>query len=160
MENTKSTKRYRLQSVLKLHNRIMNDRLKVIAATTTANLETFNEDVKKSKDPLAAALYSTILDIADHLIMIGSLNYEVIKQSKDLTLASSQEELASLFKLVTKKPYKHKEELVKEAKAKMEDKNSKPDTSTVTAKVIEIVASSKEEALEKFKQLMEEGKIK
>ena len=43
--------------------------------------------------------------------------------------------------------------------AESKAKNSKPNSSKVTTKVIEIVASSKEEALEKFKQLVKEGKI-
>ena len=39
-------------------------------------------------------------------------------------------------------------------------KNSKPNSSRVTTKVIEIVATSKEDALEQIKQILKEGKIK
>lgn len=116
----KETKRFRLQSILKLHNRIMDDRLKAITIPSVKNLELHREDVKKSKDPLAQALYSVLTDILEHIAIIGALNFEVVKQSKELTLSSSQEELASLFELVTKDPYKHKEDIKKEAKAKME----------------------------------------
>ena len=133
----KETKRFRLQSILKLHNRIMDDRLQAITIPSVKNLEIYREDVKKSKDPLAQVLYDVLTDILEHIAIIGALNFEVIRQSKELTLSSSQEELASLFDLVTKDPYKHKEDIKKEAKAKME---SSPVSKEELKEILEILS--------------------
>lgn len=132
----KETKRFRLQSILKLHNRIMDDRLKEITIPSVKNLELYREDVKKSKDPLAQALYGVLANILEHIAILGALNFEIIKQSKELTLSSSQEELASLFDLVTKNPYKHKEDIKKEAKAKTE---SSPVSKEELKEILEIL---------------------
>ena len=87
-----------------------------------------------------------------------------------LQLTSTQEELEALFKLVTKSEKDIKKELVKELEEEEENKckcscteskakSTEPNTKQVKTKVIEIVASSKEEALEKLNQMIKEGKI-
>ena len=165
-QKTKEAKKFRLHSILKLHTRIMNQKLMNI---TTG--------LKKVTEKLIAAdkqeVFKHLVDLKIDFAIIGKHNYDVSEMANKLQLSSSQEELEALFKLVTKSEKDIRKDLVKELELEEEEenkckcncsenkaKNSKPNTSKVTTKVIEIVASSKEEALEKFKQLTEEGKIK
>ena len=167
-QKTKEAKKFRLHSILKLHTRILNQKLMKHAMglqklteklITVDKLEVFNQLVE---------LY---IDFS----IIGKYNFDVSEMANKLQLSSSQDELEALFKLVTKSEKDIKQELVKELEEELEEeekvnkcncngteskaKSTEPNTSKVTTKVIEIVASSKEEALEKIKQLMEEGKI-
>ena len=161
-QKTKEAKKFRLHSILKLHTRIMNQKLMNHAMglqklteklITVDKLEVFNQLVELNID----------------FSIIGKHNFDVSEMASKLQLSSSQEELEDLFKLVTKSEKDIRKELVKEVEEEesnckcscMESKanNTKPDTKQVKAKVIEIVASSKEEALEKFKELVKEGKI-
>ena len=164
-QKTKEAKKFRLHSILKLHTRIMNQKLMNHAIGLAGILEKVQT---AGKEEVSNQLVDLMVDFA----VIGSHNFDVSEMANKLQLTSSQEELQALFKLVTKADKDILKEQVEELKkeeelekcscncAESKAKNSKPNNSKVTAKVIEIVASSKEEALEKFKQLMEEGKIK
>ena len=160
-QKSKEAKKFRLHSILKLHTRIMNQKLMNHAMglqkltemlITVDKLEVFNQLVELSID----------------FSIIGKHNFDVSEMANKLQLSSSQEELEALFKLVTKSDKDTKKELVKELEEESDckcscsenkTKSTEPNTKQVKAKVIEIVASSKEEALEKFKELVKEGKI-
>ena len=160
-QKTKEAKKFRLHSILKLHTRIMNQKLMNHAIglqklteklITVDKLEVFNQLVELNID----------------FSIIGKHNFDVSEMANKLQLSSSQEELEALFKLVTKSDKDTKKELVKELEEESDckcscsenkTKSTEPSTKQVKAKVIEIVASSKEEALEKFKELVKEGKI-
>ena len=159
-EKTKEAKKFRLHSILKLHTRIMNQKLMNHAIGLTGILE-------KVKTEDSEKVFNQLVDLMLDFAVIGSHNNDVSNMANSLQLTSSQEELQALFKLVTKSDA----DIIKEAEeedtekctcncSENKAKNSKPNSSKVTAKVIEIVASSKEEALEKFKELVKEGKIK
>ena len=159
-QKTKEAKKFRLHSILKLHTRVMNQKLMEHAIGLVGVLDNLMTSDKE-------VTFSRLVDLSLDFSVIGKHNFEVSSMVNKLQLTSTQEELQALFKLVTKSDKETKKELKEEALekcscncAESKAKNSKPNSSKVTAKVIEIVASSKEEALEKFKQLMEEGKIK
>lgn len=159
-QKTKEAKKFRLHSILKLHTRILNQKL----MKHVIGLQGIIEKVKtEDNEKVFNGLVDLILDFA----VIGSHNNDVSDMANKLQLSSSQEELQALFKLVIKSDADIINEAVEEDTEKCKcnctenkAKNSKPNTSKVTAKVIEIVASSKEEALEKFKELVKEGIIK
>ena len=93
----KEVKKYRLQSILKLHNKIHNENLKVVA---TKGLRLFK---------LTAGKETASLEIINHklnemlnlLADCGMHHEEVMLKSKDLHLASEQKSLKELFALVT-----------------------------------------------------------
>ena len=93
----KEVKKYRLQSILKLHNKIHNVNLKIIAAKGLSLYK------------LTSGKQATSLEIINHklnemlnlLADCGMHHEEVLLKSKDLQLASEQEELKDLFTLVT-----------------------------------------------------------
>lgn len=162
-QKTKEAKKFRLHSILKLHTRIMNQKLMIIAL-----------GLKKATEQLIAAdtqeVFKHLVDLNIDFAIIGKHNYDVSEMANKLQLSSSQEELEALFKLVTKSEKDIRKELVNELEEEEENKcncsctesktkSTEPNTKQVKAKVIEIVASSKEEALEKFNQMIKEGKI-
>ena len=157
-QKTKEAKKFRLHSILKLHTRILNQKL-MKHAVSLANI------LEKVKTADKEVVFNELVDLNLDFAYIGKHNFDVSKMANQLQLTSSQEELQELFKLVTKSSKETRKELEEESKKcscncpESNSKNSKPNTSKVTAKVIEIVASSKEEALEKFNQLVKEGKI-
>ena len=93
----KEVKKYRLQSILKLHNKIHNENLKVIAAKGLSLYK------------LTSGKQTTSLEIINHklnemlnlLADCGMHHEAVMLKSKDLQLASEQESLQELFALVT-----------------------------------------------------------
>ena len=93
----KEVKKYRLQSILKLHNKIHNENLKVIAAKGLSLYK------------LTSGKQATSLEIINHklnemlnlLADCGMHHEEVLLKSKDLQLATEQERLKELFALVT-----------------------------------------------------------
>ena len=160
-QKTKEAKKFRLHSILKLHTRIMNQKLMKIAL-----------DLQKITEKLVLAdkeeAFKQSIDLNIDFSIIGKHNYDVSEMANKLQLSSSQEELEALFKLVTKSEKDIRKDLVKELELEEEEENKcqcscteskAKSTKQVKAKVIEIVASSKEEALEKFNQLVKEGKI-
>ena len=162
-QKTKEVKKFRLHSILKLHTRIMNQKLMNIAL-----------GLQEATEKLIAAnkqeAFKHLVDLNIDFSIIGKHNFDVSKMANKLQLTSTQEELEALFKLVTKSEKDIKKELVKELEEEEENKcqcscteskakSTEPNTKQVKTKVIEIVASSKEEALEKLNQLVKEGKI-
>ena len=164
-QKTKEAKKFRLHSILKLHTRIMNQKL----MNHAMGLQNVAEKLMLENKEVA---FKHLIDLSLDFSVIGKHNFEVSEMANKLQLTSSQEELQALFKLVTKSDKEIRKELEEAAEneedtekcscncAESKAKNSKPNSSKVTTKVIEIVASSKEEALEKFKELVKEGKIK
>lgn len=162
-QKTKEAKKFRLHSILKLHTRIMNQKLMNHAMGLQSILEKLMTSDKKET-------FDQLVDLSLDFGVIGSHNFDVSEMANKLQLTSSQEELQTLFKLVTKSDKEIRKELEsmaeecqsKKCTTKQETKQqeTKSNSSKVTTKVIEIVASSKEEALEKIKQLLDEGKIK
>ena len=164
-QKTKEAKKFRLHSILKLHNRIMNQKLMNHAVGLTNILEKVKTEDKE-------VIFNELLDHMVDFGLVGSHNFNVSDMANKLQLTSSQEELQALFKLVTKSDADILKDQVKELKeeeelekcscncAESKTRNSKPNTSKVTTKVIEIVATSKEDALEQIKQILKEGKIK
>ena len=164
-QKTNEAKKFRLHSILKLHTRIMNQKLMKHAVSLAGILE-------KVKTADKEVVFNELTDCMVDLAVIGSHNFDVSEMANKLQLTSSQEELQALFKLVTKSNKDILKEQVEELKkeeelekcscncAESKAKNSKPNTSKVTTKVIEIVATSKEDALEQIKQILKEGKIK
>ena len=163
-QKTKEAKKFRLHSILKLHTRIMNQKL----MNHAMGLQNVAEKLMLENKEVA---FKHLIDLSLDFTVIGKHNFEVSEMANKLQLTSSQEELQALFKLVTKSDKEIRKELEEAAEneedtekcscncAESKAKNSKPNSSKVTTKVIEIVASSKEEALEKFNQLVKEGKI-
>lgn len=162
-QKTKEAKKFRLHSILKLHTRIMNQKLLNHAMGLQIILEKLMTSDKKET-------FDQLVDLSLDFGVIGSHNFDVSEMANKLQLTSSQEELQTLFKLVTKSDKEIIKELesmaekcqCKKCTTKQETKQqeTKSNSSKVTTKVIEIVASSKEEALEKIKQILDEGKIK
>ena len=93
----KEVKKYRLQSILKLHNKIHNENLKVVAAKglslfrLTAGKETASLEIINHK----------LNEMLNLLADCGMHHEAVMLKSKDLQLASEQEKLKELFTLVT-----------------------------------------------------------
>ena len=164
-QKTKEAKKFRLHSILKLHTRILNQKL-MKHAVSLANI------VEKVKTADKEVVFNELTDCMVDFAVVGSHNFDVSNMANSLQLTSSQEELQALFKLVTKSDKDVLKEKIEELKseedtekcscncAENKTKNSKPNTSKVTTKVIEIVATSKEDALEQIKQILKEGKIK
>ena len=159
-QKTKEAKKFRLHSILKLHTRIMNQKLMEHAIGLVGVLDNLMTSDKE-------VTFSRLVDLSLDFSVIGKHNFEVSSMANKLQLTSTQEELQALFKLVTKSDKETKKELEEEAVekcscncAESKTKNSKPNSSKVTTKVIEIVATSKEDALEQIKQILKEGKIK
>ena len=163
-QKTKEAKKFRLHSILKLHTRIMNQKLMNHAMGLAGILE-------KVKTADNEVVFNELTDCMIDFAVIGSHNFDVSNMANSLQLTSSQEELQALFKLVTKSDKDVLKEKIEELNeeelekcscncAESKAKNSKPNTSKVTTKVIEIVATSKEDALEQIKQILKEGKIK
>ena len=164
-QKMKEAKKFRLHSILKLHTRIMNQKLMNHAIGLVGIIEKVQTEDKE-------VAFKHLIDLSLDFSVIGNHNFEVSEMANKLQLTSSQEELQALFKLVTKSDKEIRKELEEAAEneedtekcscncAESKAKNSKPNSSKVTTKVIEIVATSKEDALEQIKQILKEGKIK
>ena len=93
----KEVKKYRLQSILKLHNKIHNENLKIVASKglslfkLTAGKETASLEIINHK----------LNEMLNLLADCGMHHEEVMLKSKDLHLASEQKSLKELFALVT-----------------------------------------------------------
>lgn len=152
-QKTKEAKKFRLHSILKLHTRIMNQKLMNHGIGLKSILEKVSTADKE-------VVFNELVDLMLDFGVVGSHNFDVSEMANKLQLTSSQEELQALFKLVTKSDKETRKEPEEESKkCSCDCAESKTKNSKVTTKVIEIVASSKEEALEKFNQLIKEGKI-
>ena len=164
-QKTKEAKKFRLHSILKLHTRIMNQKL----MNHAMGLQNAAKKLMLENKEVA---FKHLIHLSLDFSVIGNHNFEVSEMANKLQLTSSQEELQALFKLVTKSDKEIRKELEEAAEneedtekcscncAENKAKNSKPNSSNQTTKVIEIVATSKEDALEQIKQILKEGKIK
>ena len=161
----KEVKKYRLQSILKLHNKIHNENLKVIAVKGISLYK------------LTSGKQATSLEIINHklnemlnlLADCGMHHEEVLLKSKDLHLASEQESLKELFTLVTSFNLETKTKDSKSCSC-----GSSNHTQTVSGikytseslgqgqKVItaEVSATSLEDAINQLLKEIKEGKIK
>ncbi len=93
----KEVKKYRLQSILKLHNKIHNENLKVVAAKGLSLFRLTASEQRPSLETLNHKLNEMLNLLAD----CGMHHEAVMLKSKDLQLASEQESLKELFALVT-----------------------------------------------------------
>lgn len=156
-QKTKETKQFRLQSILKLHTRILNQKLMDHAI----GLEQVSEKLLVGDKEVA---FNHLVDTSIDFALIGKHNFEVSEMASKLQLSSSQEELEALFKLVTKSKKDIKKELEEEFEeehkcncscSNSKAKDTKSKTKQVKTEVIKIVATSKEEALEKINEIIE-----
>ena len=158
-------KKYRLQSILKLHNKIHNENLKVVA---TKGLSLFR---------LTAGKETASLEIINHklnemlnlLADCGMHHEEVMLKSEDLHLASEQESLKELFALVTSFNLETK---AKESKScscgSSNHTHSEPGIKYTSESLgqgnrvftAEVSATSLEEAVNQVLKDIKEGKIK
>ena len=161
----KEVKKYRLQSILKLHNKIHNENLKVVA---TKGLSLYR---------LISGEQTTSFKIINHMINemlnlladCGMHHEAVMLKSKDLQLASEQEKLKELFTLVTSfnletktkdskscscgsNNHKHSEPSIKYTSESLGEGNK-----LITA---EVSAYSLEDAINQLLKEIKEGKIK
>ena len=93
----KEVKKYRLQSILKLHNKIHNERLKHVAAKGLILFKMISRKETTSLEIVNQKLNEMLMLLAD----CGLHHEAVLLKSKDLQLASEQEKLKELFALVT-----------------------------------------------------------
>lgn len=161
----KEVKKYRLQSILKLHNKIHNENLKAVAAKGLSLYK------------LTSGKQATSLEIINHklnemlnlLADCGMHHEAVLLKSKDLQLASEQEKLKELFTLVTSFNLETKSKDSKSCSC-----GSSNHTQTVSGikyrseslgqgiKLIiaEVSATSLEDAINQILKEIKEGKIK
>ena len=158
-------KKYRLQSILKLHNKIHNENLKVVAAK---GLSLFR--LTAGKETASLEIINHKLNEMLNLLADCGIHHEaVMLKSKDLQLASEQESLKELFALVTSFNLETKSKDSKSCSC-----GSSNHTQTVSGikyrseslgeghKVItaEVSATSLEEAINQILKEIKEGKIK
>ena len=161
----KEVKKYRLQSILKLHNKIHNENLKVVA---TKGLSLYK--LTAGKETASLEIINHKLNEMLNLLADCGMHHEaVMLKSKDLQLASEQEELKELFTLVTSFNLETKTKDSKSCSC-----GSSNHTQTVSGikytsetlgqghKVItaEVSATSLEEAVNQVLKDIKEGKIK
>ena len=95
-KENKTVKRYRLHSLLKLHNRVMNDNLAKVVKKGIEALDTVAETSISIEDTL-----ELFKEIMLTMVSCGKHNAEIIAHSQKLNATSSQEELGEFFKHVT-----------------------------------------------------------
>lgn len=148
----KETKRFRLQSILKLHNRILDDRLITIAKTCATIIDAINnKEVKDNKD-----IVDLLENMLNFIALTGSHNNYVVAASKELQLSSEQSELSKLYRLVTQSLEEHEQNVINDVKKEAEEQKAKQKikkTSTYT-----ITANSKEDAVKQLLKILEEEK--
>lgn len=87
-------KPFKLQNILKLNNRIIEQDLRLVTAKATQIL-------LEIKDPALQLKLNGLLDVLQDLILVGSKSCDVVGMQAGLTHTSSQEDLEAFFKLVT-----------------------------------------------------------
>lgn len=172
MEKTKSkvskekeVKKYRLQSILKLHNKIHNENLKVIASKALSLYK-----MTSGKQTTSLEIINHKLNEMLHLLADCGMHHEnVLLKSKDLHLASEQESLKELFALVTSFNLETKTQNSKccscgsskhsqaEPSIKYSSEELGKGGKIITA---EVTASSLEDAINQVLKDIKEGKIK
>lgn len=161
----KEVKKYRLQSILKLHNKIHNENLKVIAVKglslfkLTAGKETASLEIINHK----------LNEMLNLLADCGMHHEAVILKSKDLQLASEQEKLKELFALVTSFNLDTKTKDSKSCSCGSSNHKHSEPSIKYTSKTLgqgqkvftaEVSANSLEEAVNQVLKDIKEGKIK
>lgn len=161
----KEVKKYRLQSILKLHNKIHNENLKVIAAK---GLSLYKLTGSKQTTPLEIINHK-LHEMLNLLADCGMHHEAVMLKSKDLQLASEQESLQELFTLVTSFSLETKTKNSKscscgssnhthsEPSIKYSSESLGQGQKLITA---EVSAYSLEEAINQILKEIKEGKIK
>lgn len=148
----KETKRFRLQSILKLHNRILDDRLITIAKTCASIMDSINsKEVSDTKD-----IVDLLEQMLNFIALTGSHNNYVVTASKELQLSSEQSELSKLYRLVTESLEEHEQNVINDVKKEAEEQKAKQKikkTSTYT-----FTANSKEDAVKQLLKILEEEK--
>ena len=161
----KEVKKYRLQSILKLHNKIHNKNLKVIAAKGLSLYKMFAD---KQTTPVEI-INQKIFEMLDLLADCGLHHEKVLLKSKDSHLASEQEELKELFTLVTSFNLETKSKNSKSCSCGSSNhSHSEPSIKYMSESVgqgrkvitAEVSATSLEEAIEQLFKEIVEGKIK
>ena len=161
----KEVKKYRLQSILKLHNKIHTENLKVV---TAKGLSLYK--LTAGKETASLEIINHKLNEMLHLLADCGMHHEaVLLKSKDLQLASEQESLKELFALVTSFNLETKSKDSKSCSC-----GSSNHTQTVSGikyrseslgqgnKIItaEVSATSLEDAINQLLKEIKEGKIK
>ena len=161
----KEVKKYRLQSILKLHNKIHNERLKNVA---TKGLSLFKMISRKETTSLEIVNHK-LNEMLNLLADCGMHHEEVLLKSKDLQLASEQEKLKELFTLVTSFSLEAKSKDSKSCSCGSSNHtHSEPGIKYTSEslgqghKVItaEVSANSLEDAINQLLKEVKEGKIK
>ena len=91
MPEDKVQNKYKLVSILKLHNRITESQLRPLAKLLVEAVE-LNKDKK---------LHKTLVNALEVIDAVGSKSFDVVKQSKALQWNAEQPVLEKLFKTVT-----------------------------------------------------------
>ena len=161
----KEVKKYRLQSILKLHNKIHNENLKVVGVKVLSLYKLTSGNQTTSFEIISHKLNEIL-----NLLAKCNMHHEaVMLKSKDLHLASEQESLKELFALVTSFNLETKSKDSKSCSC-----GSSNHTQTVSGikyrseslgeghKVIraEVSANSLEDAINQILKEIKEGKIK
>lgn len=161
----KEVKKYRLQSILKLHNKIHNERLMNVAAK---GLSLFKMISRKETTSLEI-VNQKLSEMLDLLLDCGFHHKEVILKSKDLQLASEQEKLKELFALVTSFNLETKSKDSKSCSCgSSKHTHSEPSIKYTSESLgqgqrvftAEVSATSLEEAINQVLKEIKEGKIK
>ena len=161
----KEVKKYRLQSILKLHNKIHNERLKAVATKGLSLYKLITDKQTASLEIINHKLNEMLNLLAD----CGMHHEEVLIKSKDLQLASEQEQLKELFTLVTSFNLDTKAKDSKSCSCgSSSHKHSEPSIKYTSEslgqgrKVItaEVSANSLEDAINQILKEIKEGKIK
>ena len=161
----KEVKKYRLQSILKLHNKIHNENLKIVASKglslfkLTAGKETASLEIINHK----------LNEMLNLLADCGMHHEEVMLKSKDLHLASEQKSLKELFALVTSFSLETKSKDSKSCSCGSSNHTHSEPSIKYTSESLgqgqkvftaEVSATSLEEAMNKLVKEIIEGKIK
>ena len=161
----KEVKKYRLQSILKLHNKIHNENLKVVAAKGLSLYKMTSGKQATSLEIINHKL-NEMLNLLDDC---GMHHEEVMLKSKDLQLASEQDSLKELFTLVTSFNLETKARDSKTCSCgSSKHTHSEPSIKYTSGslgegrKVItaEVSANSLEDAINQLLKEIKEGKIK
>ena len=158
-------KKYRLQSILKLHNKIHNERLKNVATKGLSLFKMISRKETTSLEIINHKLNEMLILLAD----CGMHHEAVMLKSKDLQLASEQEELKELFTLVTSFNLETKTKNSKSCSCGSSNHTHSEPSIKYTSESLgqgqrvitaEVSATSLEDAINQILKEIKEGKIK
>ena len=161
----KEVKKYRLQSILKLHNKIHNERLKNVAAKGLSLFKMISRKETASLEIINHKLNEMLNLLAD----CGMHHEEVLLKSKDLHLASEQKSLKELFALVTSFNLETKSKDSKSCSCGSSNRSHSEPSIKYTSESLgegqrvftaEVSANSLEDAINQLLKEIKEGKIK